>query len=475
MRRNRFTLMTAAALCATALLLVSTVASATWTTIDTDNGQIDTAWDAPTYSDPCGNDGVSDPRNEIKNAWFKSDGDFLYFRMETCGSPALSNDFMRAIGALDCNNDGDFDDPSTLGPDGDRLVVYRYSYDTVNVFDGKYSPMLGDLGPEYVETFGPDIEWKVDLGMLPPLCRGSITPNTIGWAISQVYNVVNRSKQTYPWSNPMDYGDLPNPDPANNSCVQYPTRLPCNGARHGIVAGDVTLGATIDPDTGGLYDTMASLDDTTNTGATDDEDGVMPAKGFPWTSAGGRLDVTVSGGSGYLNCWVDWNNNQSLGDADEKVVNDLAVVPGTHSIAISTTTTVDGAYYARCRISPVTGAGITGPVYGGEVEDYRWLPQTSALAISRPNNTSPEAQLSWTEVSAADTYNIYRSTTPYLQPTGAPYATDDAAPFLDPVLGSPADTYFYIMTKVRTVDGTPMESVASNEVGVFEFALVTGF
>lgn len=395
---------------------------------------------------------------------------------------------MRAVGALDCNADGDFGDPSTTGPDGDRLVVYRFGYDTVNLLDGKYSALYPDIGPTYVETIGENLEWKIDIAMLPPGCRGSVNPIPILWATAQVVGfqktTIDQAKQTYPWSNPMDYGDLPNPDPAAETCEQYPSRLPCNGPRHGLNSTTIILGTTIDPDTGGLYDVMASLDDATNTGAADDEDGVAPATAFAWTPAGGQLNVTISGvsGNGYLSCWIDWNNNQSFSDSGDKVIDDLLLsldpfrivssAKRSFVVSISTTTTVDGIYNARCRISPSIGAATTGPIYGGEVEDYRWLPQTSALTIAQSTSAPAEALLAWTEVSTVDTFNIYRSSTPYQRPGGAPFANVADSPYSDAILGGVPDTYFYIMTRQRTVDGGTLESVASNEVGVIEFGLV---
>lgn len=456
----------------------SAAAHAEWTTIDTNNGQIDAAWGAPTYSDPCGD--IAEPRDEIKNAWYKYDGTSLTFRMETCGASVLSGNSMRAIAAIDCNNDGDFTDPASGGPAGDRLAAFYYGYDFVYLLDGAGVRVAQMPDASYAEVSGANLEWKSDLLFLYPACRGSSGPANIAWATVKVQfgtsTTIDQSKQIYAWTNPMDYGDLPNPNPAVNppTCEQYPSRIGCNGPRHGVDAGSAILGAAIDPDGGDLYNVMAAADDASNTGAADDEDGVSPAQAVAWTSAGGALDVIVADGSGYVSCWIDWNNNQSFSDAGEKVISDRSLSPGRYAINISTPATVTGVYYARCRVSPGTGAGITGAIYGGEVEDYRWLPQTSPLAISRPSSTSPNAQLSWTEVSTADTYNIYRSAAPYLQPGGTPHATVADAPFLDPVLGGAANTYFYVMTKKRTVDSTPLESVVSNEVGVFEFSLSAG-
>ncbi len=468
------------------------LASAGWTTINTDDGLVDPNWGTADYSDSCAF--TSRQVDEIKNAWVRWDGTAIYFRIETCAGPPLTpksgtgplTKSMRAIAAIDCNNNGNFEE------DADRLVVYYDNTgpnpDQVWLITGTKNPVVQLPSTEYSEevpTASPtSIEWQMPIEYIYPACRASTGALQVGLATVEVYQgtstVIDQISSTITWHNPMDYGDLVNPDPATNSCHQYPTRLPCKGARHGIVAGAAILGQSVDPDNGDLHGVTALADDLNNTGSADDEDGVAGTREVVWTSGGnGSLDVTISGGSGYLSCWIDWNGNSSLTDSGEKVINDVAVSPGTYSLTFSVPVSPLNLFYARCRVSPSTGADFKGPVYGGEVEDHRLLPQTTALSISKLNAT--DVQLNWNDLSASDSYNLYRSANPYFNLGDAGVTLLTGSPFADPpvtdagVLGNANDdNYFYVMTKQRTADGATYESAPSNTVGLFEFALVPG-
>lgn len=480
------------------LIAFSSVASADWTTIDTNNSIVDAGWGTADYSDTC--TFTSRQVDEIKEAWVRWDGTAIYFRIDTCATPPLTpaggGKSMRAVAAIDCNNNGTFTDGDTGGSaNGDRLVVY---YDNtagsnagqVWILQGNGTTVIQLSGTDYSEEVptptpaSTSIEWQTPMQYLYPGCRASTGILNVMLATVEVQGfsstTIDETAKPIPWLNPIDYGDLVNPDPANNTCTQYPTRLPCNGARHGVAAGAAILGQTVDPDLGNLHGATALADDLSNTGSIDDEDGVTPTRAFVWTSGGnGSLDVTISGGSGYLSCWIDWNANNSMTDTGEKVINDLAVSPGTSTQTFSVPVSPLNLFYARCRVSPSTGAGVTGPIYGGEVEDYRWLPQTSALSISKPN--ASDVQLVWSDLSASDAYNLYRSPNPYFSPGDTGVVLLTGSPFNDPpvtdasVLGNANDdNYFYVMTKRRVVDSTVYESVPSNTVGLFEFALEPG-
>lgn len=481
------------------LAVLAGVVHAAWTTINTNDGQVDAGWGSPDYSDPC--TFTSRQVDEIKNAWVRWDGTAIYFRIETCAGPPLTpksgsglqTKSMRAVAAIDCNKNGTYTDNDSGGvPNGDRLVVYYDNTgpnsDQVWLLTGSGTAVFQLPDTAYSEEVPPptatSIEWQMPLQYLYPACRASTDTLNIMLATVEVQSnsstTIDQTNTPIAWHNPIDYGDLNNPNPANNTCEQYPTRLPCNGARHGVVVGTAILGQEIDPDQGNLHNASALADDASNTGSVDDEDGVQPTRAFAWSnSGGGSLSVTVSGGSGYLSCWIDWNGNNSLTDSGEKVISGLAVSTGGHTPTFSIPISPLGLYYARCRVSPTTGVGVTGPIYGGEVEDYRWLPQTSALSISKPN--ASDVQLSWNDLSASDGYNLYRSPAPYFSPGDTGVTLLSGSPFADPpvtdagVLGNASDdNYFYVMTKTRTVDSVVYESVPSNTVGLFEFALVPG-
>lgn len=152
-----------------------------------------------------------------------------------------------------------------------------------------------------------------------------------------------------------DYGDAPD---------SYATLLTSNGPRHSVI-GTLRLGATIDGEADGQPNATA-------TGDGADEDGVTisPVVAFGTT----KITATVTGGSGFLNGWIDWNHDGDFGDPGEQIVVNQAVVSGTTTLnvavpaaaAVAAPTTT----YARFRLSSVSGLSSTGLALDGEVEDY---------------------------------------------------------------------------------------------------------
>jgi hypothetical protein len=287
---------------------------------------------------------------------------------------------------------------------------------------------------------------------------------------------------------PIDYGDASNPDPMANppTCTEYPTRINCDGARHGT-EGTLRLGALVDPDTGGVHTVNADGDDLANLA---DEDGVFPSEGVNWVKGGqGSLTATVAGGSGYLNCWIDWNNDKDWADAGEKVVDNSAVTEGQNVRTFTVSNSAVNfptAYIARCRVSPGSGQGsaVTGPVEFGEVEDHRWVfgasgnrPAAVTLAASLPNPTT--LRLSWTNIPSNEGYLILSSADPYFQAGDAGVTVtpdpDNSSPFdVAGIAGGTPDARFYAAQGQVTSSNPDLTSGISNRVGLFEFALEKG-
>lgn len=97
-------------------------------------------------------------------------------------------------------------------------------------------------------------------------------------------------------------------------------------------------------------------------------------------------------------------------------------------------------------------------------------PSAPVAAISRLNATT--ARLSWPAVSGVAEYHLYRDTAPYFTPAGTPYQTLTGLSYDDVgALGDVALNYFYV---VRAACSTGLESVNSNRVGEFDFALEAG-
>jgi hypothetical protein len=159
----------------------------------------------------------------------------------------------------------------------------------------------------------------------------------------------------------LDLGDAPDPT--------YPTLLASNGARHIVLlAGNPTLGATVDTEGDGQPNATLSGDDNS---AGDDEDGVVfPATFIPGTQ--GTLQVSAGTGGGAVSCWIDWTRDGDWGDAGEQVVADLALAPAATllpSFAVPVGSP-QGNAATRCRISSTPGLAVTGPAADGEVEDH---------------------------------------------------------------------------------------------------------
>ena len=457
------------------LFATAMIALADWTTIDTDDDDIDPNWGTPVYTDATNDSGVED-QDEIRYAWYAYDGDNIYFRMESWASGNIlsSSGYKRAIGALDCNRDGDFEDAE------DRAIVVKSDSNPDNVFiyDGTMTQLGGTDDDAHVDKDGNNLEWRIDLNLIPPECRGSDQPTPLTLSIinatsETTYDVISHT-DLYTYSNPIDYGDAKNVyDWDNDVCQNYNTIVRCNGPRHGLT--NLKLGADIDSDGGDLQDDAAVADDNDN---IDDEDGVAPSPGVIWTAGGtGSLDVTVSGGSGYLSCWIDWDGDETF-ETSERVVNDQSLTAGDHTISVNVPsgTAFSGPYMARCRLAPNSGEGNKpiGAVWGGEVEDYDWLIQPVDLNIAISGS---DVSLTWTHLSQNDSEQAYESATPYFDyasatPLGTSGTSGSATDSGE--VGAPANSVYYKVVGQKSVSGTTLYSTPSKEVGLFEFDLVPG-
>ena len=163
-----------------------------------------------------------------------------------------------------------------------------------------------------------------------------------------------------------DLGDLP---------ASYAiTLLADNGAGH-LLPGTVALGSVIDAENDGQESANADGDDTDG---TDDEDGIAVVGGWQEGVDQGAVEVTVTGGSGYLSGWIDWAGNDQFTDPGDQVF-DMVLVPAgvqTNTFTIPAGLfSASGTYYrfARFRLwtNSTPALTLTGLVVNGEVEDYR--------------------------------------------------------------------------------------------------------
>jgi hypothetical protein len=135
------------------------------------------------------------------------------------------------------------------------------------------------------------------------------------------------------------------------------------------------MGALIDTEFVSTRNATATGDDTTG---SDDEDGVV----VPSMIAGQTvtIPVTISNGTGadgFLNAWIDYNNNGVLTDSGEQVATNMVIATGAVNavtnltVTVPATATTGASLGLRFRLSAPSGLGPTGTNgLAGEIEDY---------------------------------------------------------------------------------------------------------
>jgi uncharacterized repeat protein (TIGR01451 family) len=136
----------------------------------------------------------------------------------------------------------------------------------------------------------------------------------------------------------------------------------------------LTLGTCVDTEADGQPDVGATGDDvaagTSRVGSCfDDEDGVAFTS-ILTACQSAQVTVTASG-PGLLDAWVDFDADGDFADAGEQVFAAHGVVGGANPLAYAVPcTAVEGATYARFRLSSAGVSAPIGPAADGEVEDY---------------------------------------------------------------------------------------------------------
>jgi uncharacterized repeat protein (TIGR01451 family) len=166
----------------------------------------------------------------------------------------------------------------------------------------------------------------------------------------------------------LDYGDAPDTYGTKLNGATLPT---AGGARHAR-DGKLFLGAGVTGEADGQPSSAATAD------ANDDGVTFSPSLGPNYSTliqAGisNTVDV-VSSGAGYLNAWIDYNEN-GVFDSGEQVFTNQPVSTGKNTLTLPTPpdTLLHGPTAARFRLSPnsITSPSSLGLVSGGEVEDYQ--------------------------------------------------------------------------------------------------------
>jgi hypothetical protein len=144
-------------------------------------------------------------------------------------------------------------------------------------------------------------------------------------------------------------------------------------------------GATVDGETAATTNATATGDDTTD---SDDEDGAtVPVNVYQATAASISVNVTnLSGGTAYLNAWVDYDGDGDLGDVGEQIATNTSVSNGTNggTVVINFTppaAATTGPAAVRVRLTSVSTPGPYGADGYGEVEDYTTTINPAQMSI----------------------------------------------------------------------------------------------
>jgi len=195
-----------------------------------------------------------------------------------------------------------------------------------------------------------------------------------------------------------DYGDAPDTYCTTKNSLEANCGLG-SGARH--ITDGLRFGRNVDIDElDGQPSALANGDDVLQ---APDEDGVVFLT-EPWDIAtGGEVDITVNGcldaatgGSCYVNGWVDWDKDGFF-DASDSIINDYAFsqLNSTQRVSFSVPSNThfdDTNYYMRFRVCHNQNECNTpvGEVTGGEIEDYvkNFTPTAVSLQSFTPASSS---------------------------------------------------------------------------------------
>ncbi|MDI1315173.1 putative Ig domain-containing protein, partial [Prosthecobacter sp.] len=181
------------------------------------------------------------------------------------------------------------------------------------------------------------------------------------------------------------------------------------------------MGSLVDYDIPAAFNMAANADDLS---WTDDEDGVtLPASAVQGATG---VSVTVkvtntSGAPAFLNGWIDFDNNGSLTESGEQIINNVVIPSDTNNVSQSYTFNVPanaavGSLGARFRLTAVTNPSPSGASGPGEVEDYLFNVTCSTITLTPTTLPAPTVGTAYSRTVAATGGNAPYS---YAVATGA--------------------------------------------------------
>ena len=160
--------------------------------------------------------------------------------------------------------------------------------------------------------------------------------------------------------------------------IDYGDASGVGAASHTIVA-NLRLGNTVDAESGILTNANADADDITNTGAVDDEDGLINVPTIT-TAASQTYYVNVNafnntGSDAYLVGYIDFNRDGDFADGGERSARVTVDPNGANSLVLTFTSPASGISagdtYLRLRLTNTNPLSPTTSYTSGEVEDYK--------------------------------------------------------------------------------------------------------
>ena len=215
-----------------------------------------------------------------------------------------------------------------------------------------WNAFLGSSGDDYglaIAVDGTGMSTSVETALPPGALRSRHMRETTDAFAAVISSATSPTED-------LDWGDAPDPS--------YPTLSANNGASHVIVDG-MYLGAAIDKESDGQPNASATGDDIDADG--DDEDGVVFTSPLvPGHQA--TLDVTASL-SGYLDGWLDFNDDGDWADAGEQLLVSQPLAAGVNHLSFNVPAGAAFVDYtfARFRYSTAGGLSYTGGAEDGEV------------------------------------------------------------------------------------------------------------
>jgi hypothetical protein len=159
-----------------------------------------------------------------------------------------------------------------------------------------------------------------------------------------------------------------------------------------LASSDLRMGALADTEHVSTRNATATGDDITG---SDDEDGVMIGSQTPGTAGSAAVVVTNNSGSaGYLNAWIDFNNNGSFTDVGEQIATNTVIATGTNGATqtvnfIVPVDTIPGQRGARFRLTDTQNPTPTGASGMGEVEDHMVTITCLPIAVNPTSLSTP--------------------------------------------------------------------------------------